>query len=223
MNYPKYQMSIPVLKQFIDFTKRSGYRFDFLVISGGEPLLWDNLAVGVQLIRDADITSNLTIFSNGIALERFDPITFNAIYNNVDHIRITNLGFDSKYFYKLKEWLVNHKKFYFIDYSEFIVFPDEPVADSLPADCGCAHYSYSKHGLNICTLSKDLYFRYPDVKVPPKFPIDLPLSLNYIDKLAPWRLFDYEICQYCISNNKVRSKLKRVPNKPVLGEVNKID
>jgi len=213
-NNPKYHMSIPVLKKFIDVTVRSGYVFDFLVISGGEPFLWKDLIPGVKLIKDSGIAKKIAIFSNGIALKEFNPIEFEAVYNNVDAIRITDLGFNSAFCDEFKGWFEQWKKVYFIDYSDFIVLPKDPVANSLPADCGCSHFSYSTSGLNICTLAKDLFYRYPDSYMPEGFPVDLPLSHKYLDKLIPWRKFDYSICQYCISNNKVRAKLERVPNKP---------
>lgn len=218
-HFPDYHMSLPELRNFIHYTKLSGYVYDLIIISGGEPLLWEYLVSGVDIIRSSGITKKLTIFTNGIQLEYFRPSFFNLIYNKVDSIRVTNLGINSNLIIQMKDWLSQYNKFYFIDYSDFIIMPEEPISNSLPADCGCPHFSFTQGRLNICTLARDLFLRHPVEFDGPEHLINLSLCKNYLDKLIPWRKFDFSICQYCISNNKFRDKLEREPNKSIQKDI----
>lgn len=220
---PGYHMSLVELRNFIHYTKLSGYIYDLIIISGGEPLLWQFLLSGVDIIRSSGITKKLSIFTNGMEFEFIRPSTFNVIYKNVDSIRITNLGINSELFTKQKNWLSQYDKFYFIDYTEFIVMPGEPLDDVLPADCGCPHFSYSHGYIHTCTLALDLIHRFPTPTPVARRVAGYPLVENYLNDLIPHRTFDHSICQYCISNNKVRDKLKRVPNKSLTLEGSKND
>lgn len=219
---PGYHMSLDELRSFIDYTKQSEYIYDLIIISGGEPFLWDNIFEGIQLLRLSGIAREISIFSNGLALEKFNPTDFNFIYQMVNSIRVTNLGFNSKLFLQFKNWLSLRKKFYFIDYSNFFIIPDNPVPNSLPADCGCPHFSFTQGKLNICTLALDIYYRLSDKSNIHDKPFGFPLCKNYLDNIISQRTFSYNICLYCISNNNVRSQLKPIPNKSLNKEARNV-
>lgn len=210
---PGYHMSLVDLRNFIHYTKLSGYVYDLIIISGGEPLLWKYLVDGVDILHHSGITKKISIFTNGLALNNIEPPVFEKIYKNIDSLRITNLGINSNLVDEFKSWFEDWKKVYFIDYSEFIIIPSKPLNGVLPSDCGCPHFSYSHGYIHTCTLALDLIHRFPTPAPVARRVAGYPLVKNYLNDLIPHRTFDHSICQYCISNNKVRSQLKRVPNK----------
>jgi len=52
---PNYHTSLEDIDKLIFYSKASGYKWDIILLSGGEPLLWKFLPEAVQKLRDSKI------------------------------------------------------------------------------------------------------------------------------------------------------------------------
>ncbi|KKL26533.1 hypothetical protein LCGC14_2394320, partial [marine sediment metagenome] len=61
-----YVASLEAIEKWIGCTKDSGYApYRSLILTGGEPLLWENLEEGVRLLRESGLGQQVNLFTNG--------------------------------------------------------------------------------------------------------------------------------------------------------------
>jgi hypothetical protein len=78
--YAGYQLPLVDVQAFIDATRRSRYYIYHVCINGpGEPLLWTHVNEGVQMLAASGVVSNVSIYTNGQALDRLTHATWQAL------------------------------------------------------------------------------------------------------------------------------------------------
>ena len=192
-----YQMSMEEVNYIVESCKKRGIHFDIIEITGGEPSVWENIREGVKAFQQ--ICDQVTLVTNG---------------NNADLIISLNLEhWIVSASQATKEQLQHYDKVkHKIDINSHIHKqpPASPIPNTLPAQCCvsvskqgfrqnaieyirgkvyycCDAFTYGRHeGLTddiVCDFENDFLAFFSDKK------------------------FDKAICQYCLCNGKVWSKI----------------
>ena len=127
--YPHYQMSMTTIGEFVRFSGLAGYHFKRIAITGGEPLLWDNLEKAGALLRAAGLADTVTLWTNACDVARLRRVA--PIF---DAIQVSE--------YPGHAWRCDDlpKKARVRRVETHRVNPMVAVADSLPAECTCQGY-----------------------------------------------------------------------------------
>lgn len=199
--YNNYQMTLQEIENLIYFSELSNYKFD-IILSGGEPTLWDNLLNGVKLLKKSNITKSITIFSNVINLKNIND----ELVNYIDSIRISEYDYNKKNInivlekYPSKIKVVNREYFW--------ENPKHPIFESLPAECLNREYMFYNNRVYACPHSISL-----SIKAKSNIKISTELKINFINDLPLIKKGqEREICTFCISNQKVRDKMNLIKN-----------
>jgi len=205
---PGFQMSIDQVSRFIDRSKEEGYAYRYIVLSGGEPLLWKNLVDGVRLIGEARLTRMFKLFTNGLAIrERTIPkiaellpylrvLRVSVYEGNEENIDLLKSSFPDAKNIKFQSQVSRYIPPIFAD-------PIRPVPRSMPAACACRNFSLVGDRAYLCSGA-------PLVREAMRLPEeDYPYISSDVRGgfLAAFEGIDREsqpFCQYCVSNKKVR-------------------
>lgn len=205
-NDPKYQMSLDEIDMLIDFGEVSGYKFDF-VLTGGEPLIWKHLEVGLQTLRKSSICNNITMFSNAMFPDRVTR----AVIDSLDAIRISHYFYNTEHMKRLQSmW---PKKVSVVERTGFWKNPSEPVAEeiALPVECMNPEVMYYDYKVYACPHNLSIAKGCGS-----NAPLSVPVQqMNFLDGLAAIKHSDRhakEICTRCISNNRVRTHAEKTLN-----------
>ena len=132
-DFPRYQMSIEQVKEFIKATKESGYWIKELYIHGlGEPTLWKNFNEGVQLLGRSGCIGRIFVTTNGANIQRIAPETWRHIYAMFFSVYAQTGR-------KIADALKAERKGQIIlsDMQTFRPFVVKRYPGTLPANCGC--------------------------------------------------------------------------------------
>jgi len=86
---PGWQTPIEDIENLIKYSKQAGYFFSHILLSGGEPLLWDNVVEGTRLLKESKITGSLVLVTNALAIDFNNLDKVFEIISNVDLFRIS--------------------------------------------------------------------------------------------------------------------------------------
>ena len=205
ISQPGYDMSIEEIEKLVYYSEMSGYVFEEIYITGGEPMLWKNIVKGLRILKAAGIAKKIILFTNGMV----SGDVYDEILDFVDMVRITDYGWNAK---KVKYWTDKYETTgKVVSYKQNVMYstPEDPVEGSLPADCNCKMFAYIFGKISLCltgysvVLSR-LFFR----KETDMF-FGLELRRHYLKFLMnedatikPW-------CRYCVGNKKIRKNIKR--------------
>jgi hypothetical protein len=218
---PDFHTSIEQINNLIVYSKESGYHWEYILLSGGEPLLWKNLLPGAKLIYESGICSRLVVLTNGLAI---NPATLNLLgklFHYIHEFRISRYHNNSENIRLAQEYFGEFKNDYIepqlsvVDRTEHMIPPDKPVPDSLPAECTCKAFSMVGGEIHLCGPAWTIYCRFPTKFEKAK----TEMSAYIADNDILWYRSDYEemeklkynreYCRYCISNAKVARTLKK--------------
>jgi len=199
MNWkPKYQMSLEEIEKFIKVTKDSGYdKFKWIIISGGEPLLWNNLEEGLSLLKKSKIANAIKIFSNGINVSK---ITYKVLINS-SVIRVSQYKENWQILQDLKRQYKN--KIEIVDRTVHTKLPTKLYDNVLPAKCHCQGYAVCDNKIYACPM-------IPAICRKLNFDIEYfcPIIPHWVEALDLFNRENEYVCQGCIGNLKVREKIK---------------
>ena len=200
----KYHMSIEELEELLYFSKLSGYRFDFIV-SGGEPLLWENLKDGLKLLKDSDICKSITMFSNAMFPEKVTK----EIADCLDSIRISHYFYNEKHMKQLE--IMYPDKVRIEERTKFWEMPKTAVESEIafPVICLNAGFKFYNKQVYACVHALSLVELDPSNA---EIPLGNPLGLDFLEGLAEIKENQKEICRWCISNQRVRDYVEKVDN-----------
>lgn len=191
-----YEMAMEEVNYIVQSCKERDLFFDCIEITGGEPSLWSNLQEGVK--RFAEICNTVTLVTNGNEPEKILGLnleTWGVSATQATPEQLKRYANERKVFFNSHP----HKK-----------FPEEPVPDSLPAQCCVA---LSPDGLpqnNIMYLRGWVYYCCNAFALSKKAGSEdgtwLPFELDFISYFNN-KKFDKKICSYCLCNQKIYNKL----------------
>lgn len=209
---PEFHTSIEQLEAFVKYSKLSGYHWEYILLSGGEPLLWNNILEGTKLLYESGITSRLILLTNGLEIMPATLTRITKIINNVHEFRVSeygdnkiNIALAKEYFGKIKNSYGN-SVLNIVDRQEHLVPPENLVKDSLPVECTCQAYAMDGDFIRWCGPALTLDCAFPQfLGAWPVVKRKLISQKNFLDGLELQSFF----CQYCIANSNVTKTLKK--------------
>ena len=172
-------------------------RFDCIEITGGEPSLWSNLKEGVK--EFARISDFVTLVTNGndpdrildLKLYTFGVSTTQATDEQLQQYKSA----DRQIFYNSYP----HKR-----------LPEEPVTDSLPAKCCVALTPTMEPQNNIMYVRGWVYYCCNAFALSRKAGHEDGTRIPFENDFMAYfnnKVFDKQICSYCICNQIIYNKL----------------
>ena len=211
LNNPNYHTSLDDIRGFIFHTVESGYFFNQILLSGGEPTLWVNLMEASRLLADSKqrITASFKMYTNGSIIESSGTGIIDELLRYIDFIYVTNYGPRNSRARDMVSSKYRDGRVVVINNNLHFVRPRSPVDSSLPADCGCDAFCLFNGSIDLCSPPRTIM--YDMGKVPEDFPyFSETLGHRYLDRLLTVDKFNQEFCRYCTANRKVSSKLRLV-------------
>lgn len=204
---PKYQMGMGELYELVFAGEQSGYAFDF-VLTGGEPLMWRQMADGLKILRSSTITKTITMFSNGMFPDRLTS----EIVANLDKIRLSEYFYNKEHVQKLKETYPS--KVEIVERTGFWQNPDAPLAANiaLPVDCMNPEVMLYDHQVYACPHNLSLAAARG---LQDRIKLSVPITPGFLEHLRPIKKnaeHSQEICAACVSNAKVRKHVQKAVN-----------
>jgi hypothetical protein len=200
-----YEMSLAELATFIRVTQESRYRLD-LIICGGEPLLWNHLREGLQMIRHAQISRRILLFTNAVNIARVDD----AVMSCLSELRVSGYACNAANTTILQQRYPAKTKA--VDRRVFYRQPAQALDGTRPCVCTNRECLYMNGKVYACPHGasvNDGLDRLADGT-----PLYVPLQAGYLAGLAAIRSAqEARLCTKCSSNIKVRKVTARFPKK----------
>lgn len=205
-----FHTSIKQIENLIKYSKESEYHWEYILLSGGEPLLWKNIVEGTKLLYESGITSRLILLTNGLYITTKTLDKVKKIIANVHEFRISRYSDNHRNIELAEEYFGNLRNGYdynvlnIVDRQHHLIAPAKPIKDSLPATCSCKALSMVGGEIHLCGPAHTIACRFPE-----RFK-DLSDILWFRQPTKNLELkYNREYCQYCISNAKVAKTLKK--------------
>jgi organic radical activating enzyme len=200
LDYKDYQAPLTLVEKLCKRTLDNGGRYEWLQLSGGEPLLWSNLAVGCRIVKDSGAFKRIRIFTNGDNQERLITLLNSELVDFV-YINTTNSNQETcqilKRDYPTKSYL---------DYTAHKRLPEVMIADTVPPDCHCNHLCVIENNVYPCgnfyTHIRRLGKNLEEYR---KF--FCTLDDDWIGFFRTVNRFTMDICQLCLANGRVWPKV----------------
>ena len=194
---PDYEMSMEEVHFFLDCTERQGIKYKWLVLAGGEPLLWTNLLEALQLFKNSPFFKNVMVITAAIS-----PRLYREMEPLVDKLAFSFYGEKPSYIppnMEIWDSTRNHWNIKIGNKPEF-----------LPADCMCRGIYIMKGRVYTCS-------QFPEYALRDKFSLENeyysePLTSNYQDICLGKDVYCGKYCSTCISNIKAHDFLGTVDN-----------
>ena len=232
---PGYQMQVEEVERFAYYTKKSGYRFDHIVLSGfGEPTLWKHINEALPILNRAGIAGGIKVVSNARSLrlvkhETWEHVSLLRIseYPNIkddptwyqDAVSLRDRGLVNVEFKECHNFHVPLQEGVQVTKPDFnfVTQAGNPLGANLPCRCICPGPM----------LYKDYFFPYCSKSI---FVVGYVMNkdwkefkglytkvdkANYLDEF-PNRIFEkeatghpatrnFEECRYCPANSNLKS------------------
>ena len=209
-----FHMSLEDLEDFVRYSSDAGYVYRYIILSGGEPLLWQNLREGVELLHKAGLTKQLKLFTNGLAIQESRLDLIDHVLKHLTVLRVSTYEGNEENVDLLKSSFPDARNIRLYRGADRVVSPaiedaPKPVPGSVPAACACPNFSVIGGRIFLCSGSHFVIgslgwdpeaFPYIETEVGP----DFLSAFQGIDRLSQ------PFCQFCVSNKLVRSGAGRV-------------
>ena len=223
---PNFHTSIKQVENLIKYSKESNYHWEYILLSGGEPLLWKNCLEGTKLLYESGICSRLILLTNGLQIKSETLRFIDKIIRNVHEFRISmyndntrNIALAEEYFGKFKNPYGNptlnvvDRQIHLKPVTWGEAFGDSPT-DLLPADCTCKAYSMLGDEVWYCgpmhsiILKESKDFRNLESFMWESYKTKIAYGKHFLNYIKVYE-DNFISCEYCISNAKVAKHLKR--------------
>lgn len=198
-----YSLSLEELRAFILISERSGYVFE-IMLTGGEPLLWNNLKDALRILRASRMCAGLSLFTNATTIE---PLFDAETVSYLDTIKVSQYRHNSENV----DMLIRRypSKVQIFHGEDFYVNPRVAVTHAVPALCLNPELFYFDYHMYACPHSASIAYGSGST-----MQLANPLAVGFLKGLERIKHEQqYEICTYCISNEKVRLQVEKVANK----------
>jgi len=194
-----WQWSMEDVEKWIYACEVLSHAYDFIIYTGGEPLLWENIVPATRLIRSSGITKEIRTFTNGTIPE----LMTGEFLGLFDQVRVSDYGHHSH----IMEGLQYHYKHVKVFPIQQTPLPSQPLPHMLPANCTCDRIGIMGDKVfhcpnaysNILRLGK----RLEDYQ-------DLWCNMDeYHSGLFIKDRYTQDICSICISNKRIRDLIIR--------------
>ena len=195
-HHKNYHLSNDDLERLIQSCLENNYRFNRVILTGGEPTLWKNFD-SVKLLHKAGIAKAIQVHTNVKSITAAQRLIDNKTY--LDLVRVSSYPDSKAITDQLKAGI--GKRLYLVDKTEFWELPKTIQPSAVPGVCCCDGPAYAG--------GTRIWYCGGCWSVARQFNLE-PLSTEMSgDWLARIRK-DYgawEGCGGCVSNTKLRSTL----------------
>lgn len=201
-----YHMTLEQIKELIYFTKESGYRWDRIILSGGDPLLWQNIVEGGRLLKESHIADFIILYTNALAATDENLQKISKIVKNVSEFRISRYEGNEENIKLMQQHFPHYTRV--VDKTKFYPLPtieEMKPHKLLPADCTCRGYSMVGNEIDLCSPPRFIVKNMGILQSRSVYTI--PLQMNYLDAFKGKDCFNQIYCRFCLSNRKVKEKL----------------
>ena len=206
---PGYHMGMEEVNALIDATRKSQYKYDMFLITGGEPFLWRNLVEGLRAFSRSGIVKYIRVFTNAMVMKNINTnglIRLQEASKYINEIRCSQYVGNAPHVKKMQSLPFMKGKVSIANKESFQVTPAEPVPESLPAQCACDNPELENGKIYVCCGLLML-------KHQRKFNVDNSLVSNvgagYLDGFYDGdKRFRQEACAYCRANQKIVGKFE---------------
>jgi len=202
MRYNKgWEASIDSIRDFVKYSISSEYTFAHVSLSGGEPLLWSNLLSACKIIKEAGITTNLSILTNGIRILSNPDILF-PLLDYVNFINIAVYTGTEKIIDVVREQYPGISKITCRRVYAHTVLPIKVLEGVLPAICSCDYYGLEDDRVYVCAPVKTLEY-FPGISGKTFSGVSSKIGTNFLEPLKSVDRFNQVYCKICIANLRV--------------------
>ena len=196
-----YELSLDELAQWIQCTKASGYpRYRSVILTGGEPLMWEHLEEGARMLRESGVGQQLNLFSNGDCVDRVTD----GLMESLSTLRLSHYGNNTSAIKRLKERY--GARVAVVQRQRHFPIPKKLAGDEvLPAECGCQGPALMGSRVYGCamlvTVANELGIdlaEYPESQC--------ALQVGYLELLAGFPRTRHDCCRGCIGNLALRKQ-----------------
>ena len=196
-----YEMSLSAIEKWIEDTQTSGYLpYRSLILTGGEPLLWEHVEEGARLLRESGLGDQVNLFTNGDPTDRVTD----KMMESLAGLRVSHYGDNSQAIERLQKrygakiQIAQRQRHYPIPR----VLAGEDV---LPAVCACEGPALLGDRVYGCAML---------VTVANEVGLDLAqypgshcrLQVGYLELLAGFPRTRHDCCRGCIGNIAFRQQ-----------------
>jgi glycosyltransferase involved in cell wall biosynthesis len=199
-DYKDYQAPVALVEKLCKRALDNGGRYEWLQLSGGEPLLWDNLEAGCKLVKDSGAFKKIRVFTNGDPQERLLGLLRSGL---IDFIYINTTNSNQETCRIVKEQFPTRS---YLDPTAHKPLPTSMIPDTLPPDCHCNHLCVIENNVYPCgnfyTHIRRLGKNLEDYKN-----YFCTLDDDWIGFFRKINRFNMDICQSCLANGRVWPKV----------------
>ncbi len=203
---PGFQTGIDDIRRLIDVSLTSGYKWDAIVLSGGEPLEWEHIETAPEMIRRSGIARQVKLFTNALAVTKKRLSWFAQVADTVDEVRISRYFGNEARIRMIQDQLPT-KHVSVVDRPYMGVLDKTPASQALPADCTCRSYGMFGSQLDVCAPMRMIcraLGRKQEVA-------PVQLEPGCLDRFSGAEPGHFDTCRYCLSNRKVMDQRKQAP------------
>jgi hypothetical protein len=213
---PNYQLSLALVREFIEYTRQSGYYIKNLNIHGiGEPLLWTHFNEGVNLLAESGVVGRIVITTSGDFLDRIQDKTWKNIYlvkvSLYPHFKKRDMLDVMR-----KRW---EEKISILNTDSFSAFPKKRYPETRNGICYCPGPMY--YDGMICLSCGPVVFNsytlaLSDPDRPNMYVPSTPIGVNYLKYLEDAKkdvIGRMNLCEYCQANGSIASILESEKHK----------
>jgi hypothetical protein len=195
-----FETTIDNIKDLITWSRFSGYQWDKIIFSGGEPLLWPDLKEAARLIQESGIANSLAMYTNALRVDKEYLPEFRAIASYMDTVIISSYPNNQEQIDMII--LADIPRVAAYSRPQYYKIPEHPVADSLPAKCGCEGYAMIGDKITLCSFQDHMIaYKGWDMR---SFDYETSrLGPNFLEKLSEMDRTNRYMCQFCFGNTIV--------------------
>lgn len=192
-----WEATLDDVEFFIRCAELQNYRFERVILAGGDPYLWKNLEEAVRMFHASPAFGGVNLFTGVIdekLTRRIEPL--------MQYIGLSYYGVEPEFTSPKME--VDRTS------ASHWVLPAEPVPGTLPADCCC-------FGPNIRAGRVYRCSNLPDLLLAGGEPLEAadysePLTSQFLDLYLDAGIYQDYHCASCVANLNLRSHLEKEPN-----------
>lgn len=196
-DFAGYEATMDEVRFFLDCTRFQGITYDWLILAGGETLLWPNLIDAMKLFKESPFFKKIMVFTAAVSERLYreleplaDQVVFSFYGETPDYIPPNMV---------ISDITKNHWRIRTENKPEF-----------LPADCWCRGVYVMKGRVYSCSQYCEYALRAgADLK---DEHYSEPLTSNYQDICLGKDIYRGRFCSTCISNAKAHNWLGTVDN-----------
>jgi len=208
---PGWHASLGDIDRFINFSIRSGYTYNIVNLTGGEPLLWHNLIEGCRMLKQSGLIKELCLYTNALLCNTLKGLgVLEQIIEDLDYVRMSLYHGNEEDIEMCMSRGFPENKIRVSEQRNRPVPPLHPIENSLPARCHCAGYALDHSRVFICGPAPTLIFAHGLSFDDYAYMMD-DLRDNFLDRLSAVDIYNQELCRYCIGNTKVTEVVPAVP------------